>query len=309
MIPLLAAGSAFCFVWALYYALSIKNRRDEANEHIQSWFEEQGVKKESWSDSLSRKMNESQWGNRIRPKLENASLDIEPADYGAILFFAGMIILLALRLGMNAPWWISIVIAIVAVPIGSHFFLRSRRFVYVSRLNGQLSEACRLLSSAARAGLSIMQGLELVVEEMPNPIRKELGTVVQEVRLGRSLESALKDFIKRFESSRDLRVFANALIIQRRAGGDLARVMSQMANTMEERKIIHQTIQSVTAQARYSAYALPIVSILIVFMMSRLIDGFCALFTTIPGIIILSIFVIMQVIGIIVVRKISDIKV
>src|SRR5690606_21608129 len=101
--------------------------------------------------------------------------------------------------------WISIVIAIVAVPIGSHFFLRSRRFVYVSRLNGQLSEACRLLSSAARAGLSIMQGLELVVEEMPNPIRKELGTVVQEVRLGRSLESALKDFIKRFESSRDLR--------------------------------------------------------------------------------------------------------
>src|SRR5690606_9285570 len=112
---------------------------------------------------------------------------------------------------------------------------------------------CRLLSSAARAGLSIPQGLELAVKELPAPIRNELGVVVQELQLGRHLEGALQKLLKRVHSQ-DLNVFVNALIIQQRSGGDLARVMAQMASTMEERKIISHIIRSFTPPSRYSAY-------------------------------------------------------
>ena len=165
-----------------------------------------------------------------------------------------------------------------------------------------------MLSSAARAGLSIPQGLELAVKELPAPIRNELEIVVQELQLGRHLEGALQELLKRV-FSQDLHVFVNALIIQQRSGGDLARVMAQMASTMEERKIISQIIRSVTAQARYSAYLLPVISIFIVFMMSRMIEGFFDLFTTFFGMIIAGIFVVLQIIGVLLVRKISNIEV
>jgi tight adherence protein B len=78
---------------------------------------------------------------------------------------------------------------------------------------------------------------------------------------------------------------------------------------MEERKIISQIIRSVTAQARYSAYMLPVISIFIVFMMSRMIEGFFDLFTTFFGMIIAGIFVVLQIIGVLLVRKISNIEV
>jgi len=109
--------------------------------------------------------------------------------------------------------------------------------------------------------------------------------------------------------SQDLHVFVNALIIQQRSGGDLARVMAQMANTMEERKIISQIIRSVTAQSRYSAYLLPVISVFIVFLMSRMIEGFFDLFTTFFGMIIAGVFIVLQIIGVLLVRKISKIEI
>src|SRR5690606_23193546 len=167
---------------------------------------------------------------------------------------------------------------------------------------------CRLLSSAARAGLSIPQGLELAVKELPAPIRNELGIVVQELKLGRHLEGALQELLKRVYSQ-DLHVFVNALIIQQRSGGDLARVMAQMASTMEERKIVGQIMRSVMAQSRYSAYMLPIVSMFVIFVLSRMIDGFFDLFTSVFGMIIAGIFIVLQISGILLVRKISNIQI
>ncbi|MBN2910621.1 type II secretion system F family protein [Polycladomyces sp. WAk] len=308
MIALLGAGAVACAVWAVYYALMARQQKQEVLERVGEWVHQTEGDSESWSDSLSKKLDNSNLGKKLRPQLEQASLDMDPSDYMAILFGAGLGIAFILKIGLGAPWPVGILIAVPLVPIGSKFFLSSRKHIYVNRINAQLSEACRLLSSAARAGLSVPQGLELVVKEMPAPISKELGIVVKEVQLGRNLEAALRDFLKRVHS-KDIQVFVNALIIQRRAGGDLAKVLSEMANTMEERKIIHQNILAVTSQARYSAYSLPLISVLVVFMLSKMIDGFYNLFTTIPGMIIFALFVGLQVIGVLLVRKISDIRV
>jgi tight adherence protein B len=202
----------------------------------------------------------------------------------------------------------SILISVVSTPVGTKLFLNSRKHIYAYRIDSQLSEACRLLSSAARAGLSVTQGLELVVKEMPPPISHELGIVYREVKLGKNLDLSLRDMLERV-SSKNLQVFVNALIIQRKAGGDLARLLSEMARTMEERKIITQTIQASVSQAKYSAYALPLVSIFIVIILSKMIDGFFDLITSFTGLIIFAIFLFLQILGVYLVRKISDIKV
>ena len=85
--------------------------------------------------------------------------------------------------------------------------------------------------------------------------------------------------------------------------------MAQMASTMEERKIVSQIMRSVMAQSRYSAYMLPIVSMFVIFVLSRMIDGFFDLFTSVFGMIIAGIFIVLQIIGILLVRKISNIQI
>ncbi|SEN63194.1 type II secretion system F family protein [Lihuaxuella thermophila] len=307
MIAVLGALSVFFVIWALYYYLLMKNIQKANNERIAKWVN-RGVGEVRWSDSLADKIDQTSWAQKIQPQIEQASLNLRPSEYGSILFLAAIVLYFAFSLGLGVPALYSFILALLLTPLGSKLFLKSRKHIYANRLDAQLSEACRLLSSAARAGLSIQQGLELVVREMPPPVKNELGMVVREVQLGRDLESALKELLERV-NSRDIQVFVNALIIQRRAGGDLGRVMSEMAITMEERKIIQQTVKAVTAQARYSAYALPLISIFVVFMLSKLIDGFFDLFKSTIGIIIIAVFVIMQVVGIILVRQIANIKV
>ncbi|WP_169713792.1 type II secretion system F family protein [Paludifilum halophilum] len=308
MAALLAAGAAASMVWTLYYYLEFNNERKKTHEKLNDWMY-QGVEKTSWSDSLSDKIDNTSWAKKMRPRLGQASLDMKPSEYGSILFLAVVLLFIVLKIfaGIESTL-ISGVLSLVLVPLGSHLFLRSRKHIYAQRVDNQLSETCRLLSSAARAGLSIPQGLRLVVQEMPSPIKNELGRVVREIELGRDLEGALNDFLDRL-NTKDVKVFVNALIIQRRAGGDLAKVMNEMAATMEERKIIHQTISAVTAQARTSAYALPMISLLIALMLSKMIEGFYDLFTSIPGMIVLLLFVSLQALGVVLVRKFSNIKV
>lgn len=303
---LLAGGSFFFAVWSLYYLFTLRRERHSTMERVSRWIHR--GKSVRWSDSLADRLDQMEWAKKLQPKLERASIRLRPSEYGGIVFVTGLLSGIALSWFLEINGVVGLIAGLSLAPVASNLFLRSRKHLYVAKIDDQLPEACRLLSSAARAGLSIPQGLELAVKELPSPIRDELEIVVQELRLGRHLEGALQDLLTRVYSQ-DLHVFVNALIIQQRSGGDLARVMSQMASTMEERKIVSQIIRSVTAQARYSAYMLPLVSILIVFILSRMIDGFFELFTNLFGMVIAVIFVVMQIVGVLLVRRISNIRI
>jgi tight adherence protein B len=303
---IVGALAVLCSMLALFNWVEMRSAQRQTNEVLEKYV---GTKTEiSWSDRLADRLDNQEWAKKLAPQLKRASINLRPSEYGALLIAGELGLTFLLYLGLDAPFFMSLLIAGVLTPLGSRMLINSRKFLYVRKIDAQLSEACRLLSSAARAGLSIPQGLELVVKEMSGPIKEELNTVVKELQLGKSVEVSLRELTKRVPS-RDLQVFVNALIIQRRAGGDLARVLSEMASTMEERKIIHKTIDATVAQARFSAYMLPVVSILIVFMMSQMIENFFDFFTNIFGIIVLIIFIIMQVIGFILIKRIADIKV
>lgn len=306
IIAIFGTATVFCFMIAIYFWLQMRTAKSQTAEVLEKYI---GNKEEiSWSDRLADRLDQQSWAKKLAPELRRASINLRPSEYGAVLLLAEIGVIFLLMMGFDAPFFLSLMIASILVPFGSKMLINSRKFLYVRKINAQLSEVCRLLGSAARAGLSIPQGLELVEKEMHGPIKEELGVVVKELQLGRNLETSLKEMLERVPS-RDLQVFVNALIIQRRAGGDLAKVLSEMANTMEERKIIHKTIDATVAQSRYSAYLLPVTSLLIVFIMSQMIDNFFDFFTSFFGIIVLAIFIIMQVIGFFLIKKIADIKV
>ncbi len=84
----------------------------------------------------------------------------------------------------------------------------------VQKFSGQLLDAINMLTSCLKGGLSLLQGIEVLVEEMPAPISQELGLVIRENKMGISLEESLVRLNKRMNLE-ELGLMVNALLIAR----------------------------------------------------------------------------------------------
>jgi tight adherence protein B len=156
--------------------------------------------------------------------------------------------------------------------------------------------------------MTIIQGLEVVAAEIDSPARDEFKTLTQNIRLGVDFERALKEMEKRVPT-REYKLFISALLIQKRAGGNLTKVLHEMAHTLEERKILRQTIKTATAEQRFISYILPAMPIFLLFMLNNIMDGFLDLIFTVPGAILMIIFIIGMAIALLLVRAVTNIKV
>lgn len=97
----------------------------------------------------------------------------------------------------NMPPIVSILIAIGLLIVSHYTLFYLRKNKYEERFNEQLGDVCRMLGNAARSGLTISQGIDLVAKEIPEPAGTEFKRISHELKLGVSLESALKSTQKR----------------------------------------------------------------------------------------------------------------
>jgi tight adherence protein B len=124
----------------------------------------------------------------------------------------------------------------------------------------QLLDTLAILGSSVRAGHSLLQALEHVVSEAPEPTRSAIALVVREIGLGASQEDALERLADRLPSD-DIELIVSAVNVQHQIGGSLAKVIDAIADTIRERDRIEGDIRSLTAQQRYSAYILTLLPI------------------------------------------------
>lgn len=128
------------------------------------------------------------------------------------------------------------------------------------RFEAQLAEAIDLLVGALRAGHGFLQGLESVSKDMDGPMREELVTVIEQIAVGSTPVDALQGMTDRIDSY-DLTMFVSAVSIQRSAGGNLAEVMENIANTVRERRRIRGEVHAITTGPRVSSYVLAMIPI------------------------------------------------
>jgi tight adherence protein B len=128
------------------------------------------------------------------------------------------------------------------------------------RFARQLPDTLAILGSSVRAGHSLLQALEHVVSEAPEPTRSAIALVVREIGLGASQEDALERLADRLPSD-DLELIVSAVNVQHQIGGSLAKVIDAIADTIRERDRIEGDIRSLTSQQRYSAYILTLLPI------------------------------------------------
>lgn len=185
-------------------------------------------------------------------------------------------------------------------------FLRKRRRAAFGK---QLPEALELIARALRAGHSLGAGIQLVGDEMSDPLATEFTRVFEEQNLGVPLEEAMDELTDRIPNL-DLRFFATAVVLQRQTGGDLAEILDKLGELIRERFKIFGQIQALTGEGRISGLVLLALPPALFGAMLKLnYDYIMILFEDPIGHKLLAVALVMQVIGALVIRKIVNIRV
>jgi tight adherence protein B len=120
---------------------------------------------------------------------------------------------------------------------------------YVRKFDEQLTDALGTMSNALRAGLSISQAFESVVDSGMHPISDEFALLLQQMRVGMSFDDALSSLEKRIGSD-DLTLVTTAIDIARRTGGNLTEIFDSISETIRARMRIERKVRTLTAQGR-----------------------------------------------------------
>ena len=130
------------------------------------------------------------------------------------------------------------------------------------KFNQQLPEALATMSNALRAGFSISQAFDSVVEQGDKPMSEEFAILQQQLKIGMTLEGALESLSERVGSD-DLTLVTTAILISRKTGGNVTEIFDKISETIRGRMKIERKVKSLTAQGRLQGV---IVSLMPVFL-------------------------------------------
>jgi len=164
------------------------------------------------------------------------------------------IVILAFVLGFLISRGNPLIALIFAIPaaIGPILYVKFKVGQRARKLEAQLPDTLNLLSSTLKAGYSFIQGIDAVGNEAEEPLAGEFRRTVNEARLGKDLDLALDDLSERVGSI-DLLWAIVAIKIQREVGGNLAELLSTVADTMTARSRLRGEVRALTAEGRASA--------------------------------------------------------
>ncbi len=199
-----------------------------------------------------------------------------------------------------------IAVGLATLPIMAVWWKRRSR---LRKFGASLPEALELISRALRAGHSLPAGIQLVAQQMSEPLGPEFGRCYEQQNLGIPLEDALKEMTDRVPNL-DLKFFVTAVLLQRQTGGDLAEILDKIGKLIRERFQIWGQIQALTGEGRLSGIVLLALPPALFLVMLKLnYDYVMLLFEDPIGIKMLIGGIIMQVLGAIAIKKIITIKV
>jgi tight adherence protein B len=217
-----------------------------------------------------------------------------------------------LLLGVGSYLLINPLVAIGATIFG--FFLpmmmvkhyRRRR---VKKFNAQLVDALQAMANAFKAGLTFQQSLEQVSKDSYPPLQQEFGLFVKEAKLGVPLEEALNNMARRVGSD-DLDLVATATNISRQLGGNMAEMYETLSSTIRERFRLEGKIDALTAQGKLQGWvvsAMPLIlGVVLNYMRPDLMQP---MLDHIFGYILVAAIMVMEILGILIIRRITNIDI
>ena len=228
---------------------------------------------------------------------------------GTFLLSTAAIFLLALVTStLYFPvWWIDLPVALSAALI-PYFVISYFRNGRVAKFEEQFPEAVELIARAMRAGHAFTTGIKIAADELAEPAGPEFRLLYERQNYGAAIPDALRAFAERIPTI-DARFFVTAVLTQREAGGNLSEILDRLAAVMRERFRIRREVRVRSAHGRITAYILAAMPPVLAILMLIANPAQMMILANDPlGVRLLLAGAVLQVAGVLLVRKIVDIQ-
>jgi tight adherence protein B len=196
-----------------------------------------------------------------------------------------------------------------AVGAAPYIYLYILRAFRRSRFDALLPEAVDLMSRGLRAGHSIAAVLEMVGNEIADPVGTEFRALHKEQSLGLPMREAMMNLVERMPLD-DMRFLATAILLQKESGGNLAQILDKTSAVVRERARLRGQLKIYTAQGRITGWILCAAPFLMFALISVVNHNYeKTLFSNALGMKMIYGGLGLMVLGILAIRKIIDVKV
>ena len=184
-------------------------------------------------------------------------------------------------------------------------FYRTKR---MNKFEEQFPEAIDLLARALRAGHAFPTGMQMVADEIPEPVGSEFKLMYDRQNFGMPLNDALKGLAERIPIL-DAKFFATAVLTQRETGGNLSEVLDNLSVVIRDRFKVKRQVRVLTAHGRITGWILAALPPSLAVILSFVSPQHMKTMITDPlGIQMLAVGGTLQVIGTLVIRKLVNIR-
>jgi tight adherence protein B len=315
-VPVLVGIAVAMAIALLFIGVSrVLEPSGDLEQRIENWvrgegWDDGGLAQEE-ADSFMGRMEESvsrrDFAASIKEDLARADISLTVTEY--LMIRVGLVVLLTVPgFLIQRNLLVALILGVAGLFLPT-LYVRSRQSGRLRKFEGQLPDVLDHLQGSLRAGYGLLQAVEWVSRQLPNPAGAEFDRVIREVQLGRGLMESLDSMVRRIPSD-DLALIVTAIRIQYEVGGSLAEILEVVAHTIRERVRIMREIQVLTSQQRYSGYVLMVMPIaLAAFLIIVNPDYEMRLFEPGPTLCIPIGAVVLMIVGYFLMRRIVDIEV
>ena len=245
----------------------------------------------------------------LRLRLERAGLDMTPRSFWIASIGAG--VLVGLGIFVSAPN-LPILVPVLGAFVGTWGLprwilarLTRRRQV---KFIDEFANSIDIIVRGVKSGLPLIECLNIIAREAPQPIAGEFTELVEQQRVGVPLSEGFQRMMTRMPLP-EVRFFAIVISIQAQAGGNLSEALGNLAGVLRDRKTLQAKVRALSAEAKASAAvlgALPFVVMILVYITTP--AYIALLWTTQVGQLLLVAAGIWMSMGILVMKKMINFK-
>jgi len=230
-----------------------------------------------------------------------------------LLVMMGVMAAVGLFLGLTMPFSLSGPTAgiLLAASLGSlpYVYVRRTRTKRLDLLEEQFPEALDFMARSMRAGHAFTISLEMIGEEVRDPLGQEFRALFNEQNLGAPLESALANFNMRVPLL-DVRFFTSSVMLQKQTGGNLSEILQRLAYVIRERFKLKGQVKALSAHGRLTAGILTVLPVVTMLGLLFVAPGYLQGMADDPdGKKMIGGAIVAQILGNICIKKIINIKV
>ncbi|KDN28143.1 type II secretion system F family protein [Vibrio sp. D420a] len=243
----------------------------------------------------------------LKKMLELAGIKIALTRFLFTTFLAGLSLTL-LALLLNQQWFVCVAVFFFSWVV-AYLYVQNRVTYRLARFEEQLPEALDIIRRALQAGQPLVQSLNEVGEEMPDPIGSEFKNTYNLLNYGYDLRLAILQMAERVPTVSML-AFSSAVMLQKETGGNLSENLQKVSEVLRARFKLERKIKTLSAESRLSAWILTLSPFALFFGLKVVSPDYIEpLYSDPRGITMVSIGIILLALGALWIKKIINIEI